>query len=373
MNRVQYRSALTIFTAALSAAATIPVLAAPVPSRVRVPEQGFQAGNNGSVTKSLHTITTIGSTVDPMNGDQNPYGLAVAPVTSGKIHAGDLVICNFNDGFNNIQGLGTTIELLHPVPGSKPQRFFQDTRLTGCNAISLASDDDELWVAAFTANDNPVITSGGDFELNLAGPPYASPWGQTFSATHGPYGKTAFYESNSNDGSIMRISINGKDKYKTRIIATGFSVNHGVPGTVLAPSGLTYDPATDTLYIVDGNANRVVAFSHVTMIPPNGITVNGSGFGGPSGSMARVVAKGKPLAQPISAALLYNGNLVVGNTTNNLLVEIDPRQNKVVHMVNLDKGAAGALFGIAAIGTSTQNTVIYFNDDNTNTVDALSM
>ena len=33
----------------------------------------------------------------------------------------------------------------------------------------------------------------------------------------------------------------------------------------------------------------------------------------------------------------------------------------------------GALFGIAAIGTTTQNTVIYFNDDNTNTVDALSM
>ena len=31
------------------------------------------------------TITTIGSTVDPMNGDQNPYGLAIAPATAGLI------------------------------------------------------------------------------------------------------------------------------------------------------------------------------------------------------------------------------------------------------------------------------------------------
>src|ERR1700733_10861087 len=42
-------------------------------------------------------ITTIGSTVDPTNGDENPYGLAIAPVSAGLLTAGDLVICNFND------------------------------------------------------------------------------------------------------------------------------------------------------------------------------------------------------------------------------------------------------------------------------------
>ena len=54
-------------------------------------------------------ITTIGSTVDPTNGDGNPYGLAIAPVSAGLLTAGDLVICNFNDSAN-VQGNGTTIE-----------------------------------------------------------------------------------------------------------------------------------------------------------------------------------------------------------------------------------------------------------------------
>ena len=71
------------------------------------------------------TITTIGSTVDPMNGDQNPYGLAIAPDTMGLLTAGDLVICNFNDSAN-VQGNGTTIEILNPAPGSTPTRMVQD-------------------------------------------------------------------------------------------------------------------------------------------------------------------------------------------------------------------------------------------------------
>ena len=41
------------------------------------------------------TITTIGSTVDPINGDQNPYGLTIAPATAGLITKGDLIVCNF--------------------------------------------------------------------------------------------------------------------------------------------------------------------------------------------------------------------------------------------------------------------------------------
>src|SRR5579862_9003134 len=55
-------------------------------------------------------ISTIGSTVDPTNGDQNPYGLAIAPITSGAMTAGDLIICNFNDAAN-IQNNATTIEI----------------------------------------------------------------------------------------------------------------------------------------------------------------------------------------------------------------------------------------------------------------------
>src|SRR5258708_12356131 len=42
-------------------------------------------------------ITMVGSTVDPINGDQNPYGLVVAPPSPGLIPNEDLVSCTFNN------------------------------------------------------------------------------------------------------------------------------------------------------------------------------------------------------------------------------------------------------------------------------------
>ncbi len=52
-----------------------------------------------------HSLAT--STV-PANGDQNPYAIVIAPVSAGKIQAGDVLVDNFNDR-NNLQGLGSTI------------------------------------------------------------------------------------------------------------------------------------------------------------------------------------------------------------------------------------------------------------------------
>jgi hypothetical protein len=137
----------------------------------------------------------------------------------------------------------------------------------------------------------------------------------------------------------------------------------------------------------------------VSSIPANGITVNGGDctappptaiptFSGPSRSSASVIASpssphgGQLLNAPISAALLLNGNLVVGNadqdlmqndagTNENLLFEISPSA-EIVGMKQLDMGAPGALFGIAAGPDHNGNQLIYFNDDNDNTVKVLS-
>ncbi len=147
-----------------------------------------------------------------------------------------------------------------------------------------------------------------------------------------------------------------------------------MPGAILAPSGLTYDPATDTLYVVDGAANQVVALANVATIGADGLRVSGSSFSGPSAASARVVAAGAPLNGPISAALLPTGNLIVGNTLDpngtNLLVEISSAAG-IIATKNVDTGAAGALFGIAAGGT-VASPKIYFNDDNDNTVKTLA-
>ena len=322
------------------------------------------------VIDQLKHITLIGSTIDPLNGDVNPYGLAIAPASSGSIQAGDLIVCNFNDNFN-IQGLGTTIEVLAPTPGSAPVRLIQDGRITGCSALAVDSGD-APWIAAFTANLNPIVSSSGSLFTTLNNFPWTQPWGQTYSPTTSPYGNGAFYESNADDGSIVRIDLGSKGfTYET--IVTGFSVNHGVPGTVLAPAGLTYDTVHDVLYVVDSNTNRLVAFSKPGTIPQGGITVSGSGFSGANAAQAKVVYAGAPLAAPISAALLFNGDVVVGNTANNRLIEISPATGAVDGQKLLDPHAPGALFGIAASGTSLDSTLIYFNDDNANAVEVLSL
>ena len=52
------------------------------------------------------------------------------------------------------------------------------------------------------------------------------------------------------DGTVVRINLGSTFTYD--VIAKGFAVNHGVPGSILAPSGLAYNPNGDKLYIVDG-------------------------------------------------------------------------------------------------------------------------
>ena len=82
---------------------------------------------------------------------------------------------------------------------------------------------------------------------------------------------------------------------------------------------------------------------------------------------------------PISAALLSDGDLIVGNgdidnpKTPNLAFEISPALGFVGQPLQLDtSGTPGALFGIAATVDADGNQIVYFNDDNTNTVNVLT-
>jgi hypothetical protein len=330
--------------------------------------------DDGSVLARFGAPVTIGSTVDPKNGDLNPYGLDVAKVSAGLISKGDLVVCNFNDSAN-VQGNGTTIIALHPQQGSSPTHIAQDASLKGCDALALAPNDNP-WNAAFVANDNPIFTPEGNLVTTLANGPWHGPFGETFSPTKGPFGNAAFYVSNAatgGDGSIVRVNIT-EHGFTFDVIATGFAINGGAPGSILGPSGLQFDAKRDRLFIVDGADNSLTVFNFVSLIPTHGIVVKGAEFSGVAHSLARRVFAGAPLNGPISSALLADGHLVLGNTLDpngtNLMVEITPR-GKVLATKNVDTGAGGALFGMVATGTSSSDTKIYFNDDNTNTLDAL--
>src|SRR5262249_41889800 len=142
------------------------------------------------------------------------------------------------------------------------------------------------------------------------------PFGQAFAPHITPFGVVSFYVTNAGNGSIVRVNINPGHPFSFQVIATGFPINHGVPGSILGPSGLQYDAVRDRLIIVDGTNNAVYALCHVSTIPAHGLSVNPNGttFSGPFHRRARVVYIGAPLNGPISSAVLFDGHLAIGNT-----------------------------------------------------------
>ncbi len=345
---------------------------------------------NPAIITQLAGITpsTIGSTLDPVTQEGNPYGLALAPATAGLITAGDLVVCNFNNNANPpVEGQGTTIVGLHPTAGATPYHIAADAKLQGCNALTVLPDD-SISAAAFTANANPLVSASGVVNTPFAADTFHSPWGEAYAKASGA-NPAAIYVSNL-DGSIDRIALSGDAQTTFTRIASGFC-GSGTPGALFGPTGLTYDASIDTLYIVDTSSNSVVAFANVSAVETDGVVINGAcnsvggpptpvpTFAGPAAASARVIAHGAPLFTPITAALLADGDLIVTNgdvnigagQEPNLAVEVSPvlPGGFVGAPLQLDtSGTPGALFGIVATVDAQGHQIIYFNDDNTNAV-----
>lgn len=355
---------------------------------------GSAAANSATLTVlpsilsmlSPATITTIGSTIDPIGKDNNPYGLAIAPVTAGLVTAGDLIACNFSDGAGT-EGNGTTLIGLHPSPGSTPYRIAQSASLQGCNALAILPDG-SISAAARAANQNPLVAPSGAVGTPFSTDTFGGPWGEAYVPASGQR-PAALYVSNVN-GTIDRITLSGDAQTGFTQIVQGFC-GSGKPGSIYAPAGLTYDPAVDTLYVVDSSSFSVIALARVSSIGTSGVTVAGQcgstasaptpmpTFTGPSASAATVIAHGAPLFAPLSAALLADGDLIVENSdiglpsgqTPNLAVEVSPALpgGFVGRPLQLDtSGTSGALFGIVATVDGQGNQIVYFNDDNTNSV-----
>ncbi|HKU67847.1 MAG TPA: hypothetical protein VJP85_08725 [Candidatus Baltobacteraceae bacterium] len=370
--RLSCAAALVLAGATLAACSTQNATTAgapPMPSRIADTTSGT------SVLSTLTREQTIGSTSPQTPHDVNPYGLDVAKTTAGKITAGDLVVCDFNDP-GNVQGTGTEIVALHPVVGSSPTFIAKDSTLAGCNALATAPNGN-IWLAAFKANDNPIFTPNGVRVTALSNGPWDHPFGEAFAPPLNANSLPAFYVSNAGDGSLVRVSIMPGPKFSFTVIATGFPVNGGKPGSILSPSGLNYQTSGDRLYIVDGTNNTLYAIDNVSGVGANGIAVNANGqsFTGSSASSAHVIFSGPPLNGPISSAILPGGNVAIGNTLDpdgkNLIVEVSPT-GQLLDVDNVDTGPAGAIFGMVATGTSAADAKLYFNDDNDNTVKVLS-
>ena len=240
---------------------------------------------------------------------------------------------------------------------------------------------------------NPLVSASGTIGAPFSDT-FEGPWGEAFVAATATQ-PAAVYVSNapggttSAGGTIDRISLDADAQTSLTEIVTGIC-SGGAPGSIFGPAGLTYDPASDTLYIIATSAASVIAIAGVSSIPKDGVVVNGQctgsatptpvpTFAGPSMASARVIAHGAPFNTPLSATLLKNGDLLVGNAdigigtpsgTTNLLIEVSPvvPGGFVGQPLQIDTGTPGTIFGIAATVDASGNQIIYFNDDNNSAV-----
>ena len=291
--------------------------------------------------KRLKKQVVIGSTIDPRNGAGNPYGLTISPITAGKLTKGDLVVCNFN-AKSNKQGTGRPIVAFIPWR-ARPRYTCRQTRRSSAAMLwhltAAAGSGPPPWSRTITQFFHQAASSSPTSKASLS----TSRGGKSTAI---PNTELRRFTTNAGTGTVVRI--NRARKFTYDVIASGFPVNHGVPGTALAPSGLAYDASIDTLYFADGENNTVVAIKNVSKVPKGGIKAkkHGMKFMGPSAKDARIVFAGKPLNGPISTALLPNGNLVVGNTLDpdgkNLMIELSV-SGKLLDVRNVDRVRGCAL------------------------------
>ena len=382
----------------LSAVTTVTFHIASAPSAAAAPAMTI-AG--------LHTLATISSTVDRTNGDTTPYGLAVAPATvpatvttpagpmAAVVHPGDLLVSNVADAAGAL-GTGTTVELIRPDATG----VYSQTYVTHASApIALAmSNLGATWIANFGVTGRGAASNLQ--VINPLGKPFATPsdptagvvranlfaglWGQAYNDyglgnthAHGP----AFFSANARTGAIDRVDHFTPPYFDRTSTATVIASDFGARGatitTTVGPQGMVLDPKTDTLYVADAARNRIAAIAHASTTP----------F---SAGRGTTVLQGGPLKQPAGLALNpLTGDLLVVNQGDNNLVEIrraqaaetsgPPAPAAIVGVRQLDPtrvdphtGAGSALFGIVATTNAQGGLVVYYTNDNTNTLNKLS-
>ncbi|HXB81758.1 MAG TPA: hypothetical protein VNU22_00215 [Candidatus Acidoferrum sp.] len=339
-----------------------------------------------SILKLLKKDVTIGSTVDPANGDMGPRAVTVVQSTFGKLKKGQALVCNFENS-SGTAGDGTTIEQFDAVASSKPTTFFQNSKIEGCDGDAIDGGND-VYATGFTSKVMVRINQKGELKKT-----YGSPITQPLGDGEGPmlygYSPELVFVGNADTGAVDSFSFGGYGSGKGIEVINGFAVNKGSAGSALGPSGIAYWcgvlPGTgecpyknnppDTLYVADGACNAVVAISHASsLLEPDEITI-GSGCKKftceyPTATCATLVKAGSPLDKPVAETLLPNGNLIVANTGNNTLVEMTPT-GKVLDTKVVDTSKTPGIFGLAATGTKDSNTALFYTDVNTNTLHEL--
>jgi len=343
-----------------------------------------QADQPAGLLPNMHKHITLTTTV-PDNGDQNPYAIAVAPVSAGKIQKDDVLVDNFNNAAN-LQGVGTTIVDYNPTTkktslfAQLPHDLPQCPGGAGLSTAMTMLKSGWVIVGSTPSNDGTTDTKGAgclivlDPNGNVAnvwsGPNINNPWGNM--AVIDNVATAALFVSNAgfgvgsskgtppvvNESTVLRLELSipeGKPPVITSqtVVAGGFGEQADRGVFLVGPTGLAMGK-DDKLYVSDAVGNRISEIWDATTRKTN------AGVG-------RTVTQDGMLLRPLAMTATPSGHLLVTNGLNGKVVEIDPVAGKQLYAQWIDTNKAqtppgnGDLFGI--VMTPTGDGFYYVEDD----------
>jgi len=323
----------------------------------------------------LNNIQQIGSTENILdaNGNAimanpNPYKVVVSPERLGNFPKGSVLVTNIgNDGTT-----GTTVVKFQPFPSTGVQ--FNAAAATLQGPADIVFNHGRFLVANSKGGNNvSVLNPDGTLFTSITDPLFNNPWGV---ATGDPLSFSelaTFFVSNKGDAKLLRVNVHegapgaAPTVKVTQIgqltqMADGTKIDmNWVP--ILKVNGKVM---VDVLVVDDPANNRIAAI-------PNASTSSSTTATGTT------IFTGTPLNLPGGTAINpFNKDILVVNLNDNNAVEINPANGKVVATKTLDplvvdaQGNNAALFGLTATRDKQGNLLVYYVDDNTNSLNVLS-
>jgi len=340
--------------------------------------------SSSALLPRLHTISTVASTV-PGNGDVNPYGVVVVRNSKGKLHAGQLLVSNFNDKSNS-QGTGTTIVEISPsghrsvfahlraghLPGRCPGGVGLTTALDilpgGYVVVGSLPTADGMSATA-KAGCLIVFNDRGHPVSTIAGRHVQGPWDSTV-VSHGSV-STLFVSMVLNGGAksgqrvvdnstVVRFRLKSSpgrapQVLSQTVVADKIPRRDDPSALVIGPTGLGVS-STGTLYVADTLDNRIAAVRHALT------------RGTPATDAGRTVSQGGHLEQPLGLALAPNGDILTTNAGDGNIVETTPGGGQVAVTTAESETGAGSLFGLVVAPSGKR---VFYVDDGDNTLKVL--
>jgi sugar lactone lactonase YvrE len=319
----------------------------------------------------------------------NPYGIVLVPSSVGKLHAGALLVSNFNAkeaAKESGQGTGTTIVQVSTagkttlfarinakaLPDSCPGGVGLTTALNilpgGYVVVgSLPTTNGKSATAKYGCL--IVLDSEGKAIQTIASKNIQGPWDSTAESEGS---KTSLFVSNALNGgavkgkkpiknsTVLRIDLESGEGQPPKVLSEQV-IADGIPwvdseeALVLGPTGLAL-ASNGTLYVASTQNNKILAISEATSR-----TTPAKGGG-------TVLTEGGHLKEPLGMVLAPNGNIITSNGGDGNMVEITPGGQQIAVQTADTKTGAGSLFGMAV---APEGKGIYYVDDGENTLNLL--